>query len=103
MIARAWDILGYPEMSQGILRTTWTWDISGYPEMSQGIKGSVGYLKTLDGNPGQLWQTHQYLRNGSHQLITVDQCISVLTRGIGNIYQNAHHLHGKLCSKTSSL
>ena len=50
-----------------------------------------------------MWQTHQYLRNGSHQLITVDQCISVLTRGIRNIYQNAHHLHGKSCNKTSSL
>ena len=26
VIVRAWDIPGYPEMSQGILGTTWTWD-----------------------------------------------------------------------------
>jgi len=47
----SWD---YLDLGQMIARA---WDISGYPEMSQGIKGSVGYLKTLDGNPGQLWHT----------------------------------------------
>jgi len=26
VIVRAWDITGFPEMSQGILGTTWTWD-----------------------------------------------------------------------------
>jgi len=46
MIARAWDILGYPEMSQGILGTIWTWDISGYPEMSQGILGTENRFKS---------------------------------------------------------
>ena len=26
VIVRAWDITGFPEMSQGILGITWTWD-----------------------------------------------------------------------------
>ena len=41
----------YLDLGQVIARS---WDIPGYPEMSQGMKGSVGYLKTLDGNSGQL-------------------------------------------------
>ena len=44
----SWD---YLDLGQMIARA---WGIPGYPKMSQGIKGSVGYLKTLDGNPGQL-------------------------------------------------
>jgi len=52
VIVRAWNITGYPEMSQGGLLGPGTSDcqILGCPEMSLGMKGSVGYLKMLDGN-----------------------------------------------------